>query len=65
MSSNSDQFQELILEIKYATGLVKSGKFNLGEYYVHMEGFFNYIDLPKDAQEFRVLAKKWEIEKGE
>ena len=54
-----------MMEIKYATGLVKSGKLNLGEYYNHMAGFFNYIDLPKDAQELRVLAKKWEIEKGE
>jgi|TARA_Y100000296_G_C4969708_1_gene155232 hypothetical protein len=65
LSSNTDQFKELILEIKYATGLVKSGKYNLGEYYNHMAGFFNYIDLPEDAQEFIVLAKKWEKQKGE
>ena len=63
--SGDNQFHELMMEIKYATGLVNSGKLNLGEYYNHMAGFFNYIDLPKDAQELRVLAKKWEIEKGE
>ena len=27
--------------------------------------FFDYIELPRDAQEHRVLAKKWEIEKGD
>jgi hypothetical protein len=63
MSSNADQYQELILEIKYATGLIKSGKFNLGQYYEHMAKHFNYIDLPKDADEFKTLAIKWEKEK--
>ena len=52
-------------EIKYATDLVRKKKFTLGQYYDHMAGFFDYIDLPKDAEEHRVLAKKWEIEKGE
>ena len=56
---------ELMTEIKYATDLVKKKKYNLGQYYDHMAGFFDYIDLPKDAEEHRVLAKKWEIEKGE
>ena len=65
MSDDSAQFMELMTEIKYATDLVKKKKYNLGQYYDHMAGFFDYIDLPKDAEEHRVLAKKWEIEKGE
>jgi hypothetical protein len=52
-------------EIKYATGLVNKKKYNLGEYYNHMADFFEYIERPWDAQEHRVLAKKWQIEKGE
>ena len=65
MSGNGEQFKELMVEIKHATGCIKNGKFNLGQYYDHMAGFFDYIELPKDAQEHRVLAKKWEIEKGD
>ena len=53
------------MEIKYATDLVRKKKFTLGQYYNHMAGFFDYIELKKDAEEHRVLAKKWEIEKGE
>lgn len=52
-------------EIKYATGLIKKKKYNLGQYYNHMADFFIYIERPEDAEEHRVLAKKWEIEKGE
>ena len=52
-------------EIKYAFSLVRKKKYTLGQYYDHMADFFDYIDLPKDAEEHRVLAKKWEIEKGE
>ena len=51
------------MEIKYATGCVKSGKYNLGEYYNHMAAYFKYIDLPKDADELKTLAIKWEKEK--
>ena len=65
MSDDSAHFLELMTEIKYATDCVRKKKFTLGQYYDHMAGFFDYIDLPKDAQEHRVLAKKWEIEKGE
>ena len=65
MSGNAEQFKEFMEEMKYATGCVKAGKFNLGQYYDQMAGFFDYIELPKDAQEHRVLAKKWEIEKGD
>ena len=65
MSDDSAQFLELMTEIKYATDLVRKKKFTLGQYYDHMAGFFDYIDRKEDAQEHRVLAKKWEIEKGE
>ena len=65
MSGNADQFKELMDEIKYATGFVKSGKYDLSQYYNHMADFFDYVELPKDAQEHRVLARKWKIEKGD
>ena len=65
MTEGVSQFKELMLEIKYATGLVRKKKFNLGQYYNHMADFFDHIKLPNDAEEHRVLAKKWEIEKGE
>ena len=65
MSDDSAQFKDLMLEIKYATGLVRKKKYTLGKYYDHMADFFDHIKLPEDAQEHRVLAKKWEIEKGE
>ena len=62
MIDNSAQFMELMLEIKYATGLVRKKKYNLGQYYNHMADFFDYIDLPEDAESHRNLAKKWEME---
>ena len=65
MTEGVSQFKELMLEIKYATGLVRKKKFNLGQYYNHMADFFDHIKLPNDAEEHRVLAKKWEKEKGE
>ena len=65
MADDSAQFQDFMTEIKYATGLIRKKKYTLGQYYDHMAYFFDYIDLPKDAEEHRVLAKKWEIEKGD
>ena len=65
MSNEDDQYSEFIKEVKYAFGLVKSKKYNLGQYYNHMADFFDYVELPRDAQEHRVLARKWEIKKGE
>ena len=65
MSDDSTQFQELMTEIKYAFSRVRKKKFTLGQYYGHMAGFFDYIKRPEDAEEHRVLAKKWEIEKGD
>ena len=65
MADDSAQFMELMSEIKYAANLVKTKKFNLGQYYNHMAGFFDYIERKEDAEEHRVLAKKWEKEKGE
>ena len=65
MSGNADQFKELMVEIKYATGFVKSGKYDLGQYYNHMADFFDHIERPQDADSLRLDAKTWEIEKGE
>ena len=65
MSDDSDQYMEFMTELKYATKLVRTKKFNLGQYYDHMAGYFDHIKRPEDAEEHRVLAKKWEIEKGE
>ena len=65
MTEGVSQFKELMLEIKYATGLVRKKKFNLGQYYNHMADFFDHIKLPNDAEEHRVLAQKWEKEKVE
>ena len=65
MSKEDTQYSEFIKELKYAFGLVKSKKYNLEQYYNHMADFFDYVELPRDAQEHRVLARKWKIEKGE
>ena len=65
MSNEDEQYSEFIKEIKYAFGCVRNKKYNLGQYYNHMADFFDYIELPRDAEEHRVLAKKWEIEKGD
>ena len=29
-----------------------------------MADFFDYIERPQDAEEHRIIAKKWELEKG-
>ena len=60
--SESDQFKELINAIQYASQKVKSKQWNLAEYYRCMADFFDYIELPKDAEEHRVLASNWEID---
>ena len=65
MTDNATQFSEFIKELKYATGLVKKKKYNLGQYYDHMADFFEFANMLQDAEEHRVLAKKWQIEKGE
>jgi hypothetical protein len=65
LSTDDGQFQELIAELKYATGLVRKKKYNLGQYYDHMADFFEYANMLSDAEELRVLAKKWQIEKGD
>ena len=65
MSTNAEQFKEFLNEVKYAAKLVSSKKYTLGQYYDHMADFFEYANMPKDAEGHRVLAKKWKIEKGE
>ena len=63
--TDTDQFQEFIKEVKYATKLVRNKKYNLGQYYDHMADFFEYANMLADAEEHRVSARKWEIEKGD
>ena len=65
MSTDVDQFQEFIDEVKYATSLVRKKKYNLGQYYDHMADFFKYADMLQDAEDLRVLARKWQIDKGD
>mgnify|MGYP003150576412 CR=1 FL=1 len=65
MLTDTDQFQEFIKEVKYATKLVRNKKYNLGQYYDHMADFFEYANMLADAEEHRVSARKWEIEKGD
>ena len=48
--------------INYGTAKIKKKIWNLAEYYNYMADFFDYIELPHDAEEHRVLAKMWEIE---
>ena len=60
--SHEEQFKELMDSIKYGTGKVRKKIWNLAEYYNYMADFFDYIELPNDAEEHRVLARKWEIE---
>ncbi len=65
MSVDADQFQEFMAEVKFATGLVSKKKYNLGQYYDHMADFFEFANMLQDAEEHRVLAEKWKIEKGD
>ena len=58
LSNQSDQFAELIGEIKYASSKVSSKTWTLAEYYNYMADFFDYIELPQDADELRGMAKK-------
>ena len=60
--SEKQQFKELINAIQYASKKVKTKKWNLAEYYNCMADFFDYIELQKDADEHRALAKNWELE---
>ena len=54
-----NQFQELMKEINFASKKVKSHKWNLADYWYHMAEFFDYIELPSDAEEHRDMAKFW------
>ena len=60
--SQEEQFSELMDSIKYGTVKVRKKVWNLADYYIYMADFFDYIELPNDAEEHRVLARKWEIE---
>ena len=60
--SHAAQFKELMDSIKYGTDKIRKKIWNLAEYYNYMADFFDYIELPADAEEHRVLARKWEME---
>ena len=60
--SQAEQFKELMDSIKYGTIKVRKKTWNLAEYYNYMADFFDYIELPNDAEEHRLLAKSWETE---
>ena len=60
--SQADQFKELMDSIKYGTDKIRKKIWNLAEYYNYMADFFDYIELPHDAEEHMALASKWEIE---
>ena len=55
----SDQFSELISNINYGIKRMRSGKWNTADYFNYMADFFDYIELPADADEHRVLAQQW------
>ena len=56
-----DEYQELMICIRYGVTQVRSKRWNLGQYYNYMAKFFDRINLPKDAEEHRNLAKIWEF----
>ena len=58
IGNEENQFQELMKEINFASKKVKSHKWNLADYWYHMAEFFDYLELPADAQELRDLADK-------
>ena len=62
LMSKENQFSELMDSINYGTAKIRKKVWNLAEYYNYMAEFFDYIELPHDAEEHRVLARKWEIE---
>ena len=63
--SQEVQFAELLASIKYGTTRVRNKRWSLADYYNYMADFFDYIELPNDAEEHRMLAKTWEIENVE
>ena len=63
--NQAEQFSELISNIKYGLKKMQIKEWTRAEYYNYMADFFDYIDLPEDAGEHRVLAEKWEIDNKE
>ena len=57
--NHGNQFSELMDEISYACKMLRSKKWNLADYWYHMAEFFDYIELPSDAEEHRDMAKFW------
>lgn len=60
--AQEEEFSELIKNIKYGMKQIKCGKWDKVKYFNYMAEFFDYINLPNDAEEHRMLAKTWEVE---
>ena len=63
--NEEEQYSELMDSIKYGTEKIRRKIWNLAEYYNYMADLFDYIELPNDAEEHRVLARNWELENVE
>ena len=59
--SIAEEFSELMESIQYASKKVSIKEWNLSEYYIYMADFFDYIELPNDAEEHRLLSRTWEL----
>ena len=59
IGNEENQFQELTDEINFACKQLRSKKWNLADYWYHMAEFFDYLELPADAEELRHKAKFW------
>jgi len=59
VESRPEEFAGFIKELKTATGKIRQGKYNMGEYYNHMANVLEGIDIDDGAREHRSLAKKW------
>ena len=60
--SRAEEFSELMESVQYASKKVCIKEWNLSEYYIYMADFFDYIEMPEDAEEHRLLSKTWELE---
>ena len=64
---NADQFKELTVEINHAISRMyrrnkdryPKGSWDVADYYEHMAMFFDYLEMPADAEEHRVWATDW------
>lgn len=59
--TEKEEFSELIKNIKYGMKQIQCGNWDKAKYFNYMAEFFDYIKLPNDAEEHRMLAKTCEI----